>query len=395
MLSPVWKWAALRGEMGQRVVHLVAHGNLAGTEVCAGLLAEAQQAAGDRPTVVLLGRGGRIEERWAKAGVPWVRIGARHGLDAAAGLRLACYFRTVRATIVHAHDLFCWSSLVTAASHHGPKIVTLHNHIPAEGWTRPILRAHRVARLCHDHFVGVSEATLRSVAQAVGLPRDRCSVIPNGIPIAAFKVGHDREAIRASYGCRPDDLIVGVVGRQTALKGMDDFLRTAAAMLRREPRVRFWVVGSGEDLPRHASLARSLGIGDRVTFWGDRTDLPSLYAAMDLYLVTSRWESFGLAVLEAMAAGVPILGFVPDEGGLGELVQNHHTGILLETRDPEQLAVLAIHVLRDPSRRAELAAAGQVHAAGQFDISRTVEAYGALYRRLLARPGPLRGSRRR
>jgi glycosyltransferase involved in cell wall biosynthesis len=376
-----------KGMAGLRIAHLLGRGNLAGTEVCATLLAEAQQAAGGQPVMIVLGPGGAIEERWRRSRLAWIRIEARHGADPRAAFRLARSLRSVHPSVVHAHDVYCWSSLITALCHRGPRVLTFHNHIPAEGWTRRLRRAHGLARRCHTYFVGVSQCTLTAIDRVVGLPADRCAVIPNGIATTAFQFSErERQVLRRRYGCREGDLVIGTVARQTPLKGMDDFLRTAAAIRQQAPEVRFWVVGTGEQLSDNVRLAESLGLGDRVTFWGPREDLPQLYGAMDLYLFTSHWESFGLAVLEAMAAAVPVVGFVPREGGLSELVQSGRTGLLIPTRDPERLAAEALGLLHDPRRREEMTRAARRDVATRFSLDRMMEAYAVLYRTLLG-PG--------
>jgi len=365
-----------------RVLHLIAYGNLAGTEMSAARLAMGQAARGLQPAVAILYGGGPIEKILERGGVPTIHIGAMKRRVVLVWRRLLDVIRTTRPDVLHAHDLRWWSAILGRIAHRGPHVLTIHNQmvVGRDAWRWRL--KYRIARWTYSVFVGVSAATLQSVRGAVNLPASRCAVIPNGIPVADFRPREGRAAYKTKLGCPPDAPVIGLIGRQTQQKGVVDFLATCCEILQQEPRARFWVLGDGEDLARHTALARDLGLADHVTFWGNQTNVQEWLGAMDVYLMTSRWEPFGLVVLEAMAAGVPVLGFIPEAGGLLEVVRNGETAILLPQRDPVALARLALTTLRDQAFREWLTAAALGDVKQRFDLSVMAEGYMALYARL-------------
>jgi glycosyltransferase involved in cell wall biosynthesis len=375
-----------------RVLHLVAYGNLAGTEMSATLLAKGQAACGLQPTVAILYQGGPIEEILRREGIPAVRVGATTGQAHLALRRLADLTRDIKPDVLHAHDLRWWSAVVGRLVHRAPRILTIHHQMvvgPA-AWRWRL--KYRIARRCYEGFAAVSAATLRSVTEQVPLPHGRCVVIPNGIPVEAYRSRGPRTQYKRRYGCEPDQPVVGFVGRLSPEKGVDDFLRTCREILVLEPRARFWILGDGEEAGGLRALAKQLGLEARVTFWGNRPEAADMLPAMDALLLTSHRETFGLVLLEAMAAEVPILGFVPGMGGVLEVVPSPEVARLLPERDPARLAELVVEVLRIPAERNRLTDAALRHVQRHFTLSRVTDQYLRLYLQLLeTRAGRTRG----
>lgn len=372
-----------------RILHIIAQGNLAGTEMSATLLAKGQAARGLRPTIGLLYSGGPIETVLEHSGIPAVHVGARHGRDPRVWRRLINLIRSIRPDILHVHDLRLWSCVLGRAFHRGPHILTIHHQmiVGADAWRWRL--NYRVARWAYDSFTAVSDAALTSITEAVRLPRDRCTVIPNAIPVDAFRPEGSRSARKKKYGNDPDEPIIGFVGRLNPEKGVDDFLKTCREILHLEPRARFWIIGDGEEAGTYMSLAGTLGLGARVTFWGHRLDVADMLGAMDVLLMTSRREAFGMVLLEAMAAEVPVLGFVPLEGGVLEVIRVPETALLLPERDPVRLATLVVEILRSPEERDRLTTAAVDQVRRNFDLDDVTERYLELYLQLLKRRGAL------
>jgi glycosyltransferase involved in cell wall biosynthesis len=160
-----------------------------------------------------------------------------------------------------------------------------------------------------DGFVAVSQAVRDHVAKAVMVPPGRIAVIENGV--SADKVRQvDRSAARRQLGLQPQDFAIGVIGRICAQKGQDDMVEAALLLRQSLPHATVLMIGAVEDAALQAHLCAriaSAGAGDRIRFCGHLADIATAYAALDLLAAPSRWEGFGLMLVEAMAAGLPIV----------------------------------------------------------------------------------------
>jgi len=210
------------------------------------------------------------------------------------------------------------------------------------------LRATRTAALRRARHVVVPSAYLRRIALAWGLEPDRVSVVPN--PAPQLPQLPTREDARAALGV--DGPALGTAGRLTAQKALDD----ALAALARVPDVRLFVLGDG---PERASLERraaQLGVADRVRWLGvgTREDVVSLFRGVDAALLTSAWENLPHTLLEALAAGTPVIATAV--GGIPEVVHDGENGLLVPPGDVEAIAVAIDRIARDDGLRASLAA---------------------------------------
>lgn len=228
-----------------------------------------------------------------------------------------------------------------------------------------------------DRLVASTDGEARDLIRWYDADPARISVVPPGVDLATFVPA---AGARERLGFAADDLVLTFVGRIQPLKAPDVLLRAAAA-LRADAeigrRVRVVVLGapSGTGLARPdwlADLARELGIADRVTFAPpvDRATLADYYRASDLTVVPSYNESFGLVALESAACGTPAVA--ARVGGLPTAVADGVSGVLVDGHDPAVWAEVIGSLLRDPRRRAELAAGTRRHAE-RFSWQRTTE----------------------
>jgi glycosyltransferase involved in cell wall biosynthesis len=197
-------------------------------------------------------------------------------------------------------------------------------------------------------------------------------VIPNAVDVAG--------APRVEPGRRERPLIVAV-GR---LKAPKDFLTLVRALGRLEPAsFEAVIVGEGPDRPLLEDEIRGLGLTDRVRLAGERHDIPELLAASDIFALASSSEGMPVSVLEAMAAGLPVVA--SRVGGLPEQVVHGETGVLAAPGDPEDLAEALARLVADGELRRRLGAAGRARAEQSFDLEPFRRAHLELYSRELAR----------
>jgi glycosyltransferase involved in cell wall biosynthesis len=248
----------------------------------------------------------------------------------------------------------------------------------AHGWSRPLGERQRLyhgadrwALRRYPRVVAVSEATARELRRIRVRP-ERISIIPNGIDVEAWRpLSADR---RLPAGVRPGRRIVGTVGRLSIDKDMDTLILAVAQMVRTRLDVDLVMVGNGPEAPRLRALAREAGVEDRVFFLGHRSDLRELYAAMDVFVLSSRTEGMPNALLEAMALQRPCV--VTPVGGVAELA-GPAEAIHVATGDVEAMAAAIETLLADPAR------AGVVD---QFSFKHRLRRMEDLYEELVPPP---------
>ncbi len=228
--------------------------------------------------------------------------------------------------------------------------------------------------------VCVSNAVLEFHSARVRIPRERFVVIPNGIDTAFFeRPSRGRGDVRAELGVRPGARIVGSVGRLDRQKGHRHLIRAFAEIAGGIRDAELVIVGDGPELASLRAISARSGCADRIHLVGRRSDVPDLLAAFDVFVMPSTYEGFGLALVEAMAAGVPVVASAVDSlpDVLGADEPGGPAGWLVPPADPAALAEAIRDALVNPSP--ERTARAQVRARERFDVAAMVRGYAELY----------------
>ena len=221
--------------------------------------------------------------------------------------------------------------------------------------------------------VCVSRAVLEFHCRRTGVPRERCTVVHNGIDTGRYgTASRPREAVRAELRLAADAEVIGAVGRLDRQKGYRYLIRAFAELARERPKAELVIAGDGPERAGLEALARRCGCAGRTRFLGRRTDVPELLHAFDVFALPSLYEGLPLALLEAMAAGVPIVASAVDS--VPEVLA---AGRLVRPRDVPGLADALRDALEDPAPGQ--VAAAQARAREQFDVGVMVANYGKLY----------------
>jgi glycosyltransferase involved in cell wall biosynthesis len=243
--------------------------------------------------------------------------------------------------------------------------------------------ASRQARV----IVANSELVRADVIEREGIDPARIVVIRNGVELPAPTDAATRRAARTRWDIADDAFVVGCVSNLKPTKGIDHLLR-AFARLERSEATRLVVIGEGPSRVPLTELARSLGVRDRVLLAGTEPDVQPLLAGFDVFVHPSDTEGLPNAVLEAAAAGLPIVA--TDVGGTSEIVIDGRTGVLVPAGDVPAIAA-AIERLRDDApARSRLGFAAREHARTTFGMERLVAETAELYERLAGGDGPPR-----
>ena len=268
--------------------------------------------------------------------------------------------------------------LLTVPRRRRPVVVsTEHNVWDSYALPTRLLNALLYGR--DDRRWAVSEHVHRSVWWPF---RRRVEVLVHGLVLDDIEQSRPRRAaVRASLGAGPEDVVVGTVANYRPQKGYPDLLRAAAEVLQRVPAARFVTVGQGPLEQEIVALHAELGLDDRFRLLGYRADVPDVLSACDVFALASHHEGFPIAVMEAMAMGLPLVA--TSVGGIADAVVDGQTGLLVPPGEPQQLAAALVRMTSDDGLRQRCAAA-TLGAGRVFDIRAAVatveRAYGELTR---------------
>jgi glycosyltransferase involved in cell wall biosynthesis len=324
--------------------------------------------------------------------VPALRKTVNPVRDAAAYRAVAGHIRRTRPDIVHTHMAKAGTIGRIAARRNDTPVVihTFHGHV-LEGYFSPArnqvyLRIERLLARSTDVLVAVSPA-VRDELLSLGIGRpSQWRVIPLGLELQELLDARisPLEA-RRRLGLPEDGPLVGIVGRLVPIKDHATFLRAAAAVSRSRPDAHFVIAGGGELSERLEAEASDLLPG-RCHFVGWVLDLPSLYAALDVVVLTSRNEGTPVALIEAAAAGKPAVA--TDVGGVSDVVRDGVTGFLVRVGDPGATAERIVTLLESRDRGAAMGRGAREWVRERFSAERLATDIEELYREQVARKRP-------
>jgi glycosyltransferase involved in cell wall biosynthesis len=220
--------------------------------------------------------------------------------------------------------------------------------------------------------VAVSDEVRRRLLKA-GVHGDAIRLIRNGIDLRPF----DNATPSLRDSTSESALIVGLIGRLSIEKGIDIFLRAAARVLVEFPSARFVVVGEGPDKDKLEQLVDQLNIRGSVSMLGRRSDMPSVYASLDVMVSSSRQEGLPIAMLEGMASGLPLVATAVGE--VPTVVVDGQTGLLVPAEDVDSLTEGILSLLRDPEMRVRLGAAAKQRVEDEYSAARMTADYLRVY----------------
>jgi L-malate glycosyltransferase len=285
-------------------------------------------------------------------------------LARAAGFARWC--RARRIAVLHACDLYANTFALPAAAVAGvPFRIGSRRELNPDK-TAVQLSLQRHAYRC-AHLVVANSRAAEQHLQAEGIPPQRIRVVPNGISV-------DRFPPRTSS--RPFTTIITVANLRRE-KAHEVLIDAVARVAPRWPAVAALIVGDGPRRRELETLARARGVADRVTFLGHREDVPELLHQADVFVLTSRSEAFPNGVMEAMAAGLPVVA--SGVGGLPDLIEHGRTGLLVPPDDPGTLAAALESLVRSPQYACDLGAAAREEIVRRYSFDRMVRAFEHLY----------------
>lgn len=276
-------------------------------------------------------------------------------------LKLRKLLKRLRIDVVHINE-FGWNlDLAVAARLAGCGLV-LHFHNPGN------VHARNLHWLLASRVLLVSEAQKHTIGHFDRIRR-KSAVVHNAIELDSFAGG---TSLRPALGIPADAVVIGTIAQICHRKGIDLLLETASRVVAQEPRALFLVVGPdgvGEEPFARAQRERALAdpLARNVRFLGSRKDIPDVLASMDVFFLPTRAEPFGLVVIEAMAAELPVVA--SQVGGIPEIIRTREEGLLVKPGDCAEYASSLLALIRDEAARKRLGAQGRASLSGRFDTA--------------------------
>jgi glycosyltransferase involved in cell wall biosynthesis len=330
-------------------------------------------------------QGTHYEARVQASGAPLYFLGKGAGASGSVLRQLSALFRRYRPAVVHTHIIGLNYAYPLMLRYRTPaRVHTVHSLALRErgvrvgAWVRTLAFRYRFGGVVP---VAVAAEVRASIQQLYGYPDP--PLIPNGVPTDEYTRDPKRRMQwRRAHGIEPHAMVLTHIGRFAPPKN-HALLIEAFARVRASTPLYLLLVGSGELESAVRAQVAQLGLEARVRFLGIRADVGDILNASDVFVLSSQVEGNPLSVMEAMAAGLPVVSTAV--GGVPELVRDGATGLLVPSEDAEALAQAMQALVDDSGRRQAMGAAARQHAVAHFDIRHTVSQYEKLYESLLCR----------
>lgn len=337
----------------------------------------------------------KYEHQLRALGVEVVQVGFKRLLNPLADVKtfvtLLRLFRAGRFDVVHTH-MYKAALIGTAAAAMArvPAVVNTAHNLGCLALPNAVLRRlfwiydKLLFAATTDAVIMVSNRIRQRVVDGGLVPARKAVAIQNGIDAGPFLAAeHQRDRLRAEFDCSPEDILIVTVGRLVWFKGLDVLLDAIPSIAACCDRARFVLIGEGPLRTQLMKKAELLSVSDRIRFAGERHDIPAVLAAADIFVLPSISEGLPISILEAMAAGKPVIA--SDVGGIPELVSDGETGVLFPVRDAGALARAINRVAADRQLRQRMAERGRQRVLTKFSSSAMVHKTVELYSSLLSR----------
>jgi len=302
-------------------------------------------------------------------------------IDILSILRTTKYLRKEKYDIIHAHYSRDLWTLAPAVSLAGGVPIVFIKHIGTQKPKRDMLHKWIYAHVCR--IIAISNVIANNVIATHPVKAERVRVIHHGVDLEEFNLDEKiRRKIRDEFHVKENEMLIGTIGRLQEGKGHLEFLDMAEAIHKEFPNTKFLIVGEatrGEEFRAEKiyERIRQVNLGDNLILAGFRKDIPAVLSAMDIFAFPSRAEAFGLVLIEAMAAGLPVVSTKSD--GVLDIVQDEETGLLVERQNSKQLTDAVKRLIIDVDKRQKFARAGKRKIAKEFTMQKMIEEIEKIY----------------
>ena len=369
------------------VCHVASGDRWAGAEVqVATLLKNLAKQPGLELSAILLNPG-RLAEEIRNLGVESLVIPENETGFFGLLLKAAEFLRSKRISVLHSHRYKenLLASLLARRLGIPALVRTQHGSVEPQRGLKELKRKliHGIdgltARWNADCVIGVSAELTQRLVRDFGAEKVR--MVPNGVDVEQVKSCLTIAEARQRLGIPPDCFVLGTAGRLEPVKRLDIFLEAARRIAEQHAATRFIVAGDGSERTRLTTLARDLGVAERVHFLGHRNDIFDVLRAFDIMVLSSDHEGLPMVLLEALALGVVVVA--RNVGGIPEVIQDGISGVLVATDSPAAVAAGCLELLADEDRRQRLAQEARNRVIQEYSATMTAERTAQIYRSVL------------
>jgi glycosyltransferase involved in cell wall biosynthesis len=291
------------------------------------------------------------------------------------------YIQEDAVDLVHTHgykaDLYGY---LAAWRCHKPVVATCHNWVGGTAALGIYNHLDRMALKKFNALAAVSDAVAQRLL-AFGVPSEKIKTIANGIDVAAFERAHPLPLLKAE-----GSTVVGVVARLDLQKGFEYLLRAARELCKTFPGLKIVIAGEGPDRNRIEEMIQQYGLQSSVVLAGQQSNMPAVYAAMDIFVLPSLNEGLPMTVLEAMAASKPVIA--TRVGAIPSVIKDGENGLLVAPKDSEGLRNAVASLLNDPERRRQLGDQAHAWVSQNYTSEAMALKYREMYEGVMGKPAP-------
>jgi sugar transferase (PEP-CTERM/EpsH1 system associated) len=368
-----------------KVAHIVLALNMGGLERVILRLIERTDRSRFAPMICALDEPGELSSLLEKLDVPMVVLGRKTGIDLDLALRLSTFLQKEGIRIVHTHNAgphfygAIAANFVRLRQGHGPRV--LHTkHGPPVWSSRWTPRLNQLSSWLSDRVIAVSDHTREIALTTEGVRPDKLFTVVNGVDPDEYAPGGDQAAARRRLGVPQGGVHIGCVARLQPVKDHATLIDAFARLREKRDDVYLTLVGEGATRQGLEEQVARLNLREAVFFAGARLDIPEILPAFDIFALSSLTEGISLTLIEAAAAGLPIVA--TNVGGNGQIIDELKSGRLVPPRDPDALAT-ALHAMVCDPDRATLGMRGRQRVIERFSADRMTRTYESLYEELL------------
>jgi glycosyltransferase involved in cell wall biosynthesis len=368
-----------------KVLQLISSGGYYGAENMLLNLCASQEQSGCQNSLLLFYNvhvpNVEFYERARRRGLSVRMVHCKGRADWRAVRQIEEYIQEDAVDLVHTHgykaDLYGY---LAAWRCHKPVVATCHNWV---GGTAALGIYNHLDRMVLKKFnalAAVSDAVAHRLL-AFGVPTEKIKTIANGIDVTAFERAQPLPLLKAE-----DGTVVGIVARLDLQKGFEYLLRAARDLCKTTPDLKIVIVGEGPDREKIEEMIEQYGLQSNVILAGQQSNMPAVYAAMDIFVLPSLNEGLPMTVLEAMAASKPVIA--TKVGAIGSVIKDGENGLLVNAKDSEGLRNAIASLLSDPERRQRLGDQAHAWVSQNYTSEAMALKYREMYEEVLGKPAP-------
>lgn len=324
---------------------------------------------------------GTLAKEIREAGAGIFDLTRKGKLDPLLLAKLVILLRREKIRILHTHLVHASIVGRVAAKLAGIRLITTTRHYAYWNRRKSLARwMERRTATFNSNSIAISESVKKYMTVKEKYRSENIVLLHNAVDLSMFNSTN-----RVGSSGMTNGFVIGSIGRLHPSKGYETLLRSIPCVKQRFPGVKLIIVGTGREKDNLERLSAQLGVSSEVDFLGAKrpSEIPRLLKTLDLFVLASNWEGFGLAAVEAMASGLPVVA--TDVGGLSEIVEDGRTGFLVPPGEPRMLAEKVVHLLQNPDLRRQMGKRGRIRARALFSLEDMIKKLEAMYRDLLRR----------